>query len=159
MKKILPLTLLSYMLYAGCSKENLISISPPEEIATTLVSANGSVSVRDVPIDAVFFNDCCNEEVYVTGTAHFVDNKNIQHVEVNNITGIGLTSGLSYVSLSLSVLSNVFYSDHYVGIFTFILNMKNESGCSFRIKATFQSHVNAGGDIVVEFQNFTTFCY
>jgi hypothetical protein len=147
-------------LLAGCKKQQIGSTPQAGEMpAVASATSSGSESVRNVPIDATFFNDCCNEPVYVSGVAHFVDNKNIQHVEVSNIAGTGLSSGLSYLSLSPSVLTNVFYWNPNVGIFTFILNMKNDSGCSFRIKATFQLHVNADGDITIEFENYETFCY
>jgi hypothetical protein len=160
MNRSLPSILILGVLLAGCKKQQIGSTPQVEKMPTVASAiASGSESVRNVPIDATFFNDCCNEAVYVAGTAHFVDNNNIQHVEVNNITGTGLSSGLSYISLSPSVLTNVFYSSHDVGILTFILNMKNTNGCSFRIKATFQVHINAQLEITIEFEKYETFCY
>jgi hypothetical protein len=158
-KPVISMLIVCFFL-AGCKKQQTISTNQAEEMpAVASATTSGSESVRNVPIDATFFNDCCNEPVYVSGLAHFVDSKNIQHVEVSNITGTGLSSGLSYVSLSPSVLTNVFYWNPYIGIFTFTLNMKNDNGCSFRIKATFQLHVNSSGSTTVEFENYETFCY
>jgi hypothetical protein len=145
--------------FIGCKKDSIAVTTQNEEASTANVSANTSENIRNIPIEAVFYNECCNEEVYVAGTAHFVTTNNVMHLEVSNITGIGLSTGFNYVSLSPSVETNVFYSNHYVGIFTFILNMKNDNGCSFRLKATFQLHVNANGDITIEFQKLETFCY
>ena len=161
MKRFLPVTILIYTFITGCKKDNAITetVSQNQELTTTQANQNLIENTRNVPLDALFYNDCCQEAVYVVGTAHLVTTDNIQHVEVNNITGTGLSSGLSYLSLSPSVLTNVFYSNPNVGIFTFILNMKNDNGCSFRIKATFQLHVNAGGSTTIEFENYDTFCY
>src|SRR5215475_15020033 len=97
MKKSLSSLLIFLVLFAGCKKEVATSARKVQEMrAVASATASGSESVRNIPVDATFFNECCNEAVYVSGIAHFVDNNNIQHVEVNNITGTGLSSGLSY---------------------------------------------------------------
>jgi len=162
MKKVLP-SIVGICIFIIACKKSDNAIESPKEVqvtaAETATTSNLIENTRNVPVDAVFYNECCNEAVYVTGTAHFVNGNNIQHVEVNNITGVGLLTGFGYASLSPSVLTNVFYSDQVVGIFTFILNMKNENGCNFRLKATFQSHVNANGDITVSFENADTICH
>lgn len=114
--------------------------------------------VREVPIDAVFYNPCCDEEVHITGTAMLVLNENIIHLVVSDLTGTGLSSGLTYSGRGPSVETNVFYANQYEGILTFKLNMVNEEGCSFRLKATFKIEVNANGETTIAFQNFDVKC-
>jgi hypothetical protein len=114
--------------------------------------------VREAPIDAVFYNPCCDEEVHITGTALVVINVNIIHLVVSDLTGTGLSSGLSFSGRGPSVQTNVFYANQYEGILTFKLNMVNADGCSFRLKATFQMEVNANGEVTVAFQKFDVTC-
>src|SRR4030095_16536021 len=93
-------------------------------------------NIRDVPIDAVFYNECCNEDVQVFGTAHFVVSDNIIHLEITDLTGFGLSTNINYVGKGSSVETNVFYSNQFEGTLTFMINMSNDQGCSFRLKAT-----------------------
>ena len=126
---------------------------------TTNLFSNGTEIIRDIPIEASFFNECCDEEVYIFGTAQLVVNDNIIHVVVSDMTGTGLSTGYTYTGNGASVETNVFYSNQIEGIFTFKLSMTNEDGCSFRLKATFRIEANANGDIVVSFQNLETKCH
>jgi|GEM_PF-2059882 len=103
--------------------------------------------VRSVPIEAVFYNECCNEDVYLTGTAQFVVSKNIIHVGVSDISGTGLSSGVTYTGVGTSTETNVFYSNQLEGTFVFYLNVANQNGCSFRTKLTSHTSVNANGDV------------
>ena len=122
-------------------------------------TSGGTEITKSVSIDADFYNPCCDEEVHIVGTALVVVNENIIHLVVSDMAGTGLSSGLSYSGRGPSVQTNVFYSNQYEGILTFKLNMVNEDGCSFRLKATFRIEVNANGETVVSFQNFDVKCF
>lgn len=122
------------------------------------ISTSVIENIRNVPVDAVFFNDCCGEDVHVFGSAHLLITENIMHVEVSDMTGIGLSSNLTYTGQGPSVETNVFYSSQVIGILTFMLNM-NASGCSFRLKATLRIQVNANGDITAVVEKMETTCY
>jgi hypothetical protein len=162
MRKPLSLIILSFLFLAACQKSELSTETPMVELATyanTSVNNNGSENVQNVPVNDIFYNECCNEEVYVTGTASLVINKNIMHLVVKELNGVGLTSGFNYSSHIPSVLSNVFYSNPNEGMFTFMLNMSNNDGCSFRVKATYRLNLNANGDVVVSFQNMESICF
>lgn len=114
--------------------------------------------VFDLPLDMTFYNPCCDEEVYMTGTGHLVINKNTHHVNVSGITGVGLSSGYTYTSLGTQVLNNVMYSSPVEGTLTLRINMRNEDGCSFKVIMTFHITVNAHGEEVVGFQTIETQC-
>ena len=117
------------------------------------------INIRDVPVDAVFYNECCNEAVQVFGTAHFVVSDNIIHLQVSDMTGFGLSSNMMYVGKSPSVETNVFYSNQFEGTLTFMLNMSNDQGCGFRLKGTLHTTMNANGAITASIENITTNCY
>ena len=116
------------------------------------------INIKDVPVEAVFFNECCTEEVQVFGTAHFVVNSNIIHLQVSNMTGIGLSTNYNYVGQGPSVETNVFYSNQFNGTLTFMINMTNDNGCSFRLKATLHTTMNANGDITANIGRIVTNC-
>ena len=114
--------------------------------------------IFDVPLDAIFYNECCDEEVHVIGTAHIVVNQNIIHTVVSDITGTGLSTGYDYTGRGVSVETNVFYSNPFEGILTFKMNMVTEDGCSFKLKANFHLVLNANGEVVVSFVDFNLKC-
>lgn len=161
MKKITQFILFSGLLLTACTKNDITPGAPPEEIAVTANiggTNSGSEIIKNVPVSDVFFNECCNEEIFVSGTARFVINKNIIHIEVSDITGTGLTTGFDYSSSTPSVQTNIFYSNPNEGILTFMLSMTNDEGCGFRLKFTFRLNVNANGETVVDFQNVVSAC-
>ena len=116
------------------------------------------INIRNVPIDAVFYNECCNEVVQVFGTAHFVVSDNIIHLQVSDMTGLGLSTNSNYVGKGPSVETNVFYSNQFEGTLTFMLNMTNDDGCNFRLKATLHTTMSANGDITASIEKITTNC-
>ena len=161
MKKLLSLIVMSYLFFAACKKSEFKDELIPGEIAGAVNSAvnnNGSEIVQNIPVSNVFLNECCNEEVFVTGIARITVNKNIIHFVIRDLTGIGLTTGFSYSSPVPSVLTNIFYSNPNEGILTSTLYMTNNDGCSFRIKFTFRLEVNANGDTVVSFEKIESIC-
>jgi hypothetical protein len=118
----------------------------------------GTEVIRNIPIDAVFYNPCCDEDVHLFGTALLVINENVMHVVVSGITGTGLTTGYDYEGRGPSVETNVFYSDQFTGILTFMLNLTNDEGCSFKLKVTLQIHYDANGNLTAEVEHFDVKC-
>ena len=117
------------------------------------------INIRNVPVDAVFYNECCNEAVQVFGIAHFVVSDNIIHLKVSDMTGFGLSTNSIYVGKGPSVETNVFYSNQFEGTLTFMLSMSNDQGCSFRLKGTLHTTMNANGDITASIEKIMTDCY
>lgn len=119
----------------------------------------GTEITKDVPINDIFFNECCDEDVFIQGLAHIVVNDNILHLVVSDLTGVGLSTGYGYKGRGPSVMTNVFYSNQFEGTFTFKLNMTNADGCSYKLKVTFHIEVTSNGEVVVAFEHFETQCH
>ena len=124
-----------------------------------LQSNSPTDNVMDIPLSMVFYNECCDEEVLLTGIGHLVENNNVHHVNVSGITGIGLSTGYEYVSLGTQVLNNVMYSNPVEGTLIARINMRNEDGCSFKVKIQFHLSVNANGVLVGEYMIIDTQCH
>jgi len=147
-------------LAVSCSKgETSIELqNQPIESRSQANKSAKLINIRNVPVDAVFYNECCNEAVQVFGTVHFVVSDNIIHLEITDMTGIGLSTNRNYVDKGSSVETNVFYSNQFEGTLTFMLNMSNDQGCGFRLKATLHTTMNENGDITASIEKITTNC-
>ena len=159
--KLLLFTVLPGMSIVSCSKNDtsIEQLNPAIESQRPAESdAEVIENIRNVPIDAIFFNECCNEEVHAFGTAHIVVTNNIIHVVVSDLTGTGLSTGYSYQGRGASTQERTFPSEPN-GIFVLRLNMTNGDDCSFRLKITFLIAVNANGDITASIDRITTNCY
>jgi len=160
-RKYMIVIVLFGTLAVSCSKSDA-SIEQENQAIESRSQANKSaklINIRDVPIDADFYNECCNEAVQVFGTAHFVVSDNIIHLQITDMTGFGLSTNSNYVGKGPSVETNVFYSNQFEGTLTFMLNMSNDQGCSFRLKATLHTTMNENGDITASIEKITTNCY
>ena len=159
-RKYMNLIVLFGTLAVSCSKSGA-SIEQENQTIESQSQANKPaelINIRDVPVEAVFFNKCCTEEVQVFGTAHFVVNNNIIHLQVSDMTGIGMSTNYNYVGQGPSVETIVFYSNQFEGTLTFMLNMTNDDGCGFRLQATLHMTMNANGDITANIEKIKTNC-
>lgn len=152
----------SICLFAGlivsCQKVDDISaknISKVSELPAT--SANPNVNDHNIPVDAVFFNDCCGEYVHVYGTAHFVMSPSVIHYEVRNITGTGLSSNLVYTGQGPSIQTIPYYNNQYDGHLTSRLSL-NATGCGFRLNVLLHITVNTNGDVTSNIERVETKC-
>ena len=118
---------------------------------------NQTEHIWDVPIEATFFNECCDEEIHALGIAHIIVNDNILHLVVSDITGLGLNTGYSYVGRGASTQERTFPSE-INGAFILRLNMTNEDGCSFKFKLTLILAVNANGEVTANIESIKTQC-
>jgi hypothetical protein len=144
---------------AACGKET--AIENPVAVESQKGPLNPQeliVNFKDIPVDAVFFNPCCNEDVHLFGTAHLVITSNIIHVAVSDITGIGLTTGYTYTGLGSSVENTIFYSNQYEGTQSFVLNLANQNGCAFRINVLLHMTLNANGVVTADVQEIHAMC-
>ena len=146
-------SMMVFLLFS-CNTED-ISIAPHEEAASTSKLIEKG---KDIPIEAIFYNECCAEEVSVFGIAHVVVTDQIIHTVVQDITGTGLSTNYSYTNKGASVETNVFYSNFFEGTLIFRLNMDNDDGCSFKMNVTLHLSVSANGDVAADIQHITTDC-
>ena len=114
--------------------------------------------IHNLPLEDIFYNECCDEGVYMTATAIIVINPNVLHVTVRDVTGVGLSTNEQYESIGAQFQTNVFYNSNEEGTFLFRVKMRNDNGCSFNLKGTFHVTVNANGDVTSQFINVETQC-
>ncbi|HYV90529.1 MAG TPA: hypothetical protein VE978_02055 [Chitinophagales bacterium] len=150
-----PLMILVLLaLSISCQKEDR-SVTPLSSGSELKLIENS----KDVPVEDVFFNECCGEEVHVTGTAHFLMTDNIIHIVVKDISGDGLSTGYNYTGIGSSVNNIPFYNNQYDGQLTFNLNMSNENGCSFMLHVTLHITLNANNEVTAELERIETTCH
>ena len=127
-----------------------------------LVNANpmacNAEVIHNIPLDATFYNECCDEEVYVAGTATIMINPNVIHITVLNVTGVGLSTNELYETIGAQGETNIFYNSQEEGTLVFWLKMRNDNGCSFKLRGVFHITVNANGDVASAFFTTETQC-
>jgi len=102
---------------------------------------------RNVPVEADFYNECCDEMVHVNGTAMFIFSDNVIRVVVKGLTGTGASTNYAYTSKGTSIENIIKPSDPDNGTYVLNVNMSNENGCSFKLKMHFHLTTNANGDV------------
>jgi len=107
----------------------------------------------DIPIEFAVYNPCCEEDVLISGNMHIVVNNNVEHITVDDLTGVGIDSGNEYTGLGVAVQNNIHYNNPVEGGLTFKVNMVNDDGCSFRMKLTLHITVNANGVTTVNVEH------
>ena len=113
----------------------------------------------DIPVEAMLYNPCCDEDIIVSGTMHLVINDNVEHLSVTDISGVGVNSGNEYTSNGVVVQNNVHYSNPVEGTLLFKANMVNDDGCSFKMKVTLHLTVLENGDVVSSVEHVTFHCF
>ena len=132
-------------------------------LTVTGFAQNGAVQTRDLPIGGIFYNECCDEMVLVTGTAHLVFrngefNFNNSHLDMKGATGTAMgESGNTYTQRGATTQNLNIFEDGSYSV-TFQVKMVNDDGCSFSIKITQRLTVNANGDVTAEVMNYSITC-
>lgn len=131
-------------------------------LTVSAFAQNGAIQ-SELPIGGIFYNECCDEMVLVTGTAHLVfrDGEfNIanSHLNMKGATGTAMgSSGNTYTQRG-STTQNVTMKDNGSFTITFQLKMVNDDGCSFTIHQVQKMTVNANGDVTAEVANYSITC-
>jgi len=105
-----------------------------------------------IPLDAITFNTCTGEEVELSGTSHLVaqtqrDGSIVGHFNYQNVSGVGLTSGIRYRASSVDHvrLGAPFPSDiHSVRSFRLVGRGTEDN---LLVRALFHITVNANGEV------------
>ena len=171
LKSLLLLIAVSFIIFTGCQKSNLVSPS-----ATTALTSSGSSSqVQAIVVDQHFdipgpffaTNDCTGEVFTLTGTIgddiHTVINGNrvnlSEHVHAQ-LEGAGSFGNSYFTNIQDNVAFNGYLSDGAFKIsdvsFT---NMISKSGATNLIlRRVAQLTVNANGVVTIDSIVFTTSC-
>ena len=130
---------------------------------TAVVSAKQGATSHQLPLHAIRSGDCTGELVELTGIIHLVshtqqDGSVIGHFNYQNVTGIGLTSGIRYhvsavdhFHLSASIQSSV----HSVRNFHLI---SEGSSDNLLVQGLYIINVNANGEVTVEVDDLSMVC-
>jgi hypothetical protein len=151
---ILSIALIAFT-FVSCDKSQ--APTDPLTSSNALLKAE---QITDLPINVVFYNECCDEYVSLSGTAHLVLRDNGRHFNVTDITGVGLSSGESYTGHNTAVHNEHGNEGNGAANESLVLqvHVTNENGCSFTLKIHLKITVNANGETTAEIGSIETKC-
>jgi hypothetical protein len=129
-------------------------------LTATGIAQNGATQM-ELPVFGEFYNECCDEVVLVTGTAHVVFrgelfDGNHLHLDMKNAVGTGSNGG-SYTQKGATT-QNVEVKDNGSAVLTFQVKMVNDDGCSFSIRMVQKITINANGEMTAEVMKYDITC-
>jgi len=94
-------------------------------------NGNGATQLFDIPISGATYNSCCDEMVYLDGTAHVVVRKDgSYHLTVKDVTGTTASQNV-YTQRGVSTQNDNTINNP--GTATFTIQFENEDGCGFAV--------------------------
>jgi hypothetical protein len=141
--------------FVSCDKSQ--APTDPVTSSSPLLKAE---QITDLPINVVFYNECCGENVSLSGTAHLVLRDNGRHFNVTDITGVGLSSGDSYTGHNTAVHNEHINGGNGAANESLIIHVHatNENGCGFTMKIHLTITVNANGETTAQVVSVETKC-
>jgi hypothetical protein len=141
--------------------KTLIIIAAFFALTVSSFAQNGATQHKDVEVFGAFYNECCDEVVILSGTAHVVlrgegQSFNNSHLNMKGATGTG-ENGRSYTQKG-STTQNIEVKEDGSWTATFQIKMKSDDGCDFTIHQLQKGNFNANGELVVEILNYTITC-
>ncbi len=129
-------------------------------LTATGIAQNGATQM-ELPVFGEFYNECCDEVVLVTGTAHVVFrgelfDGNHLHLDMKNAVGTGSNGG-TYTQRGATT-QNAEVKDNGSGTLTFQVKMVNDDGCSFSIRMVQKITMNANGEMTAEVMKYDITC-
>jgi len=112
----------------------------------------------DLPLELTIYNPCCQEEIYLTGTIHQVQNSNVIHMRDQDIKGVGVTSGVLYHVESTSIRNYVFDPNEYLATLNWSIRMKSETGCAYNVQFVVHITRDQDGEIKADIHSGNFFC-
>lgn len=162
---VLALASLTLVPLAACAGPSL-PVSAEDGAAFESVSGTAEewgATSTGIPLHAIRSNECNGELVELSGTLHLVshvlpDGSVLGHFNYQNVTGIGLSSGILYrasavdqVRLEAPFPSSIQSVRHFRLI-------ANGAGDDVLVDAIFHITVNANGEVTAEIEELTTRC-
>jgi len=168
------LSVLTVALLFSCTKNVADVPDQAEEEATTANgSPNGSSAniIHAVPFENIVFVPCANggagENVLLTGFTNFIYGMTwtdhgftaLYHDNVHQVTGIGLSSGESFVANggTNGTVLGVWYSSQWVGTTSSQMRIIGQN-TRFTIKYKYRITVTPGGNVTVDSREQTADC-
>lgn len=129
-------------------------------LTATGFAQDEGAQIVELPVSGVFYNECCDEVVEVTGVARIVLRDgftlNNSHLTLKGATGTGSNGG-SYTQKAAST-QNISVQDNGSYTSVFQLKMVNDEGCSFTIHLVQKMQMDANGNVTVEFEKYSITC-
>jgi len=123
-----------------------------------LAADDNRAGIEEIPLSLTIYNPCCLEEVYFTGTIHYVENNSVIHTDNRDISGVGLTSGLAYKVSSVSVRNYQFDPNEYLATLTWSVRMMSETGCGYNVQFVVHVTRDDDGNIKASIHSGNFFC-
>ncbi len=121
-------------------------------------SPDNGATIGYIPLNLTIFSPCCQEQIYLEGTIHRVQNSNVIHMDDRDISGVGLTSGLNYTVQSTSVRNYVFDPSEYQATLNWSIRMTNENGCGYNVQFVVHVTRDDDGEIRASIHSGNFFC-
>ncbi|HEX6849471.1 MAG TPA: hypothetical protein VF144_20940 [Chitinophagaceae bacterium] len=112
-----------------------------------------------IPLSLTIFNPCCEEQIFLKGIIHRVQNSNVIHMDSRDISGLGLSSGLEYTVQSVSVRNYVFDTNENLATLNWSVRMESENGCGYNVQFVVHVTRDDDGDIKASIHNGNFFCH
>jgi hypothetical protein len=150
----LSIALLAFTLV---SCDNSQAPTEPHTSSNALLKAT---QIVDLPINVALYNECCEEYVSLSGTAHLVLRDNGRHFNVTDISGTGLSSGETYTGHNTAVHNEHFNSGNGATNQSLLIHVHvtNENGCGFTLMIHVSITVDANGELTAVVENVETKC-
>jgi hypothetical protein len=97
----------------SCSKQESNEASTPAATTTQTNTTKAPASVVRFSQEEVFFNECCGEVVTLNYTVTVISNGNGWRASLNQLSGIGSTSGNEYHGANTQGLISVSNNETY----------------------------------------------
>ena len=143
--------------FVNCCKKNLIA-EVNEEYATTKIQSLKGSDLTDIPLELTIYNPCCQEDIYLTGIIHQVQNSHVIHMRDQDITGVGVTSGVIYNVESTSIRNYVFDPNEFLATLNWSIRMKSETGCAYNVQFVVHITRDQNGEIKANIHSGNFFC-
>lgn len=152
-----------YLLITSCQKTIAANDIQTDSYSSTSaltdqVSVDGGAVISEIPLSLTIYNPCCQEQIYLTGTIHRVENSNVIHTNSQDISGIGLSSGLLYSVNSNSVRNYVFDPNEYLATLNWSIRMMGENGCGYNVQFIVHVTRDPDGEIRASIHSGNFFC-
>jgi hypothetical protein len=153
MKKLIPFIALFAFIFASCDT----TPTPVEPQNSTPFEK--AEQIRDVPVSAGFYNECCDEFVFVDAIAHIVVRDNGNHLTIKDLTGTG-SNGNTYTGHNTAVQNVTSNSGNGASNFSLVVttHLTNAAGCSFKLKIHLHTTTNADGTVTATVDSYEITC-
>jgi hypothetical protein len=163
MLALASLTLVPLAACAGPSLPVSAEDGPAFESVAGTAAEDWRATSTSIPLHAIRSNECNGELVELSGILHLVshllpDGSVLGHFNYQNVTGIGLSSGIKYrVSAVDQVRLEAPFPSSIQSVRHFRL-IANGAGDDVLVDAIFHITVNANGEVTAEIEELTTRC-